>query len=446
MKRYFGPYKAKDETTIVIPSYPCDDTYTVSNASGLVSMTTIPQVCPATVDTFHSLYTPGFDKLKREGYIIQCPYSKTSTGTTFQAAVITDETWVGSAKTYGRGVNSRHVTRFANPGIFPQLDADLQTAISRAKSEVLTKVFSKAVSPNVDLLVDLSQLGETLRMFLTLARRLLVLASSPGAFFRWVWTNSVGKSRTARIPGNPHGRLDELAGLWVELRFGWRPLLISIDEFAKSLAEGDDEAPNRITYRSLEELKYEKEAVASTTSSLLGFSIANRFTTTVRVEGTVRGGILLERQSSMLQKMGFEWHNVPYAAWDLVPWSFIVDRFINIGHWLRALRPIHGTAFGGAWVVTRLSHTTTYKGDYPSAYFTSGSGSSFKSWKRTSMVNVVEEKALSVVREIHEHAPIFPTPKWDWASITDLYNSIDGIMLAIQQVSKSADRMNGRGK
>jgi len=267
------------------------------------------------------------------------------------------------------------------------------------------------------------------------------MVKSPGAFFRYLKTNSVDKFTTARIPGNPHGRLSELSGLWCELRFGWRPLLVSIDGLAKALAEGSDTMPKRITYRSMEEISSNESATTVLNSAFLG---TITLTTKVSVVATVRGGILLERSRTGLQKMGFEWESIPYAAWDLVPFSFILDRFLNIGSWVRALRPVPPEQFGGAWVTTRILRRTTYTGVYSSGDVTTGSGSSKLRKVRIGSTNTAEEVFESVSRSIHRHPPIFPTLKWDWAQITDLYNVLDGIMLAIQQAANLRRRVDRR--
>lgn len=443
MKVYDGPSRHVNKTTSSGPFSVDRHDHQVSG-TGIITNSIVPGTCPGTSATFDSYYAPNFDKLRRDGWLVFFPFTKSSSNWTYAPCSVTDTTWNGATPVIAWGTYSNMVDVFQQRSFFPTAPMlDFSEAISRAQDEVLTKVFAKANTPDVDALVDLSQIGETIRMLITTARRILVLVKSPGAFFRYVKTNSVDKYTTARIPGNPHGRLSELSGLWCELRFGWRPLLISIDGAAKALAEGDDSMPARVTYRSMEEISSTFSASNVFTSSLNGFTANRTYTTKVSVQASIRGGILIERSRTGLQKLGFEWEGIPYAAWDLVPFSFIMDRFVNLGSWIRALRPVPPEQFGGAWVTTRILRRTTYTGVHASIDASSGSGASFKRWQRVGASNTAEEVYDLVSRQIFRHPPIFPTFKWDWAQITDLYNVLDGVMLAIQQAAnlrRSVDR------
>jgi len=441
MKLYSGPYKSKVEDIQILAPYPVNTTDTTVSETGAITVNHVLGMNPGHQSHFSSLSTPNFRRLVRDGWVIQCPYSKTEVEWEYTPGQYTDQTYFGSPVKNAYTAYTNVVRGFQTRSVFPTLSSsDGQLAIERAQNEVLTKVYAKAAAPLVDSLVDLSQIGETLRMFLTTARRLLVLIKSPGAFFRWIKTNTVDKFTTARIPGNPHGRLSELSGLWCELRFGWRPLLVSLDGLAKSLAEGDDELSRRITYRSSEDVNLTSQASNIYYSNVMGWSLPIEYKTTLKVAASVRGGILLEQSRTLLAKAGFEWENVPFAAWDLVPFSFILDRFLTIGNYLRSLRPVPDAAFGGAWVVTRYTKRTQYDCIRTPGSFSSGSGASFKAWTRTSVPDRVTCIERGVVRTIHRHPPAMPTLKWDWSQLTDLYNAIDGIMLLIQVAPKTVRR------
>lgn len=441
MKLYSGPYKSKVEDIQVLAPYPVNSTDTSVSETGAITVAHVLGMNPGHQTHFSSLYAPDFKRLVRDGWVIQCPYEKTEEEWEYTPGHYQDQTYFGNPVKNAYTTYTNVVRGFQTRSAFPTLsESQSFLALDRAHDEVLTKVFAKAAAPLVDSLVDLSQIGETLRMFLTLARRLLVMIKSPGAFFRWVKTNSVDVFTTARIPGNPHGRLSELSGLWCELRFGWRPLLVSIDGLAQTLAEGDDELSRRVTYRSQEDVSLSSTASNVYYSNIMGWSLPVEYKTTHTITASVRGGILLEQQRTTLAKAGFEWENVPFAAWDLVPFSFIMDRFLTIGNYLRSLRPIPNAAFGGAWVVTRYTSRTQYDCTRTPGGFSSGSGASYKAWTRTSVPDRVTCIRRGVVRTIHRHHPPFPTLKWDWAQITDLYNAIDGLMLLIQEAHKTVRR------
>lgn len=444
MKVYTGPYRSKVEDIITVPPFPVNRQNSLTSAAGVTTVSHDLGTSPGSRTHFDSLYTPNYSQRVREGYLIFCPYSKVEESSSYTPCAYSERMKAGSSGGTAENVYTNCVDGLQHMSAFPLSGLDVGLTLTRAQEEVLTKVFAKAQSPLVDGLVDTSQIRQLFEMFFTLARRLLVLMKNPGAFFRWIKNNSVDKYATARIPGNPHGRLSELAGLWCELRFGWRPLLFSMDGLAHALAEGDDQSSKLVTYRSAEDINISSVKVETSYSTVYSWTSPVTRTVTETLTGSVRGGILIAQNRTLLQKTGFEWANLPFAVWDLVPFSFVFDRFVNLGNWLRALRPVPPSQFGRAWVVKRYVHRKRYTGVYNSCTFSSGSGSSYRYWDRTGGTNVYETVRTVVERGIHTSPPLFPTLKWDWNLFNDLYNAIDVMMLAIQRASRDLRRMDGR--
>jgi len=63
---------------------------------------------------------------------------------------------------------------------------------------------------------------------------------------------------------------------------------------------------------------------------------------------STRAGILYQ-YDSFRNKWGFSPSELPSAAWELLPWSFVVDWFANTGDFIRALTPQLGITELAAW-------------------------------------------------------------------------------------------------
>jgi len=47
--------------------------------------------------------------------------------------------------------------------------------------------------------------------------------------------------------------------------------------------------------------------------------------------------------------MGFSWESIPITAWELIPFSFVVDWFVNFGDYIQALTPKLGIKGLSSW-------------------------------------------------------------------------------------------------
>jgi hypothetical protein len=69
--------------------------------------------------------------------------------------------------------------------------------------------------------------------------------------------------------------------------------------------------------------------------------------------------------------MGLRLADVPSSLWELVPLSFIVDRFVSVGAWLDAIVPKPGVTIKGSWT-TRTSTGDQVQTRLPSDIVISG--------------------------------------------------------------------------
>jgi len=152
-----------------------------------------------------------------------------------------------------------------------------------------------------------------------------------------------------------------VADSWLELTFGWKPLLSDVRDGALALARvATRDALQRQQFRA-----YGEDIVPVTTANITTFCSLDPFNTLVytgtRLVSNTSVCILygawstrlaspetLGQQASRLAELsGLNWEDVPAQVWELVPWSFLVDYFINVGDVIEAAA---NTFNGPAWV------------------------------------------------------------------------------------------------
>lgn len=210
-------------------------------------------------------------------------------------------------------------------------------SVSLADSRARTKLIAKANEYQRPFTggVALGELRETLRMI-----------KRPGAsLFKSISKHIDSISRKTRRlkPGsNPYRKA--VSGSWLEANFGWAPLFSDIEDGAKALSRLANNASKRrkIVIANGKSEDISDVALSSDTkygSIDVGCRYAYRQTNTVEV----RYRAMLQWDSSLYSKFryfGLTPSDILPTAWELVPWSFLIDYFANIGEM------IEGFSFG----------------------------------------------------------------------------------------------------
>jgi hypothetical protein len=181
--------------------------------------------------------------------------------------------------------------------------------------------------------------------------------------------------------------LDAATSAWLEYRLGWKPLLYDIQNMMNAYLERcDDNYENvREVSRSSEQVTWE----GNSTSTVVPTGL-----TTCRVNGVfsrvvdVSSGVLYElRDDSFFdaqrRRLGMRLSDLPATAWELVPLSFVVDRFVNVGEWLNAVTPKPGVTLLGSWTKTKtfikntsvIADASIYVGTSPATTYRAAGGS-----------------------------------------------------------------------
>lgn len=133
----------------------------------------------------------------------------------------------------------------------------------------------------------------------------------------------------------------QIASTYLEATFGWSPLIHDAEDFAKTLARLTVDK-DRVRFRAGAE--WEEQYSQEATTHQYGNLFFNRnILKTTRSNIMYRGflqGLPYEAGSPPLERIismsGFDWRSFVPTMWELVPYSFLVDYFTNIGECLQS--------------------------------------------------------------------------------------------------------------
>jgi len=167
-------------------------------------------------------------------------------------------------------------------------------------------------------------------------------------------------------PGNP-SKGKSLARNWLELQYGWKPLLSDALEGSRTLVSYLENAGRtQEVLGSATRSRVGQNGIKGPipTASDIGFQIAS---TMVRCKFGVTFQIRPDN-FSFLSQFGFT--NPINLVWELLPYSFVVDWFLPIGPWLESFSAPHSvefldgykTRFGKRYLALEVSHNGSMPG------------------------------------------------------------------------------------
>lgn len=362
--------------------------------------------------------TGEFHKLVRQGIVINSPATRSvnsfvvtpmsgsmltrnsKSGYWYQSHVIhsTPEQWC-----------NRSLNEIAGHYVQPTYpDVDVDYVIQKAWSDLDTS--SAAVLASIGELHETiafanSVISRTCKVFRVMKRGLFL---SPEARKYWrsigaprqcaaLWTHLTGKS-PAQWPS-------VLRTAWLEARYALRPLAYDFMAIKKALESTSK--PVRVTGRAYSRdenhkvcyedswmmLRFPTQGKADARQGTSG----SQFTYTTKKSRNVRAGVLAAvdvKSDYGMYANALGLHNLPEAMWDLTPFSFILDWFIDVSTWIEAWTPEPGVHPLCSWVYVQdiwdqvlscTPHDTRRSGDYTDQITgTMGSMQSITStWTRT---------------------------------------------------------------
>jgi hypothetical protein len=201
-----------------------------------------------------------------------------------------------------------------------------------------------------NLAQDFAQIGQTVNLIKNSCDRIkrTVLALRKGWIVVAVDELLTGRkeiSESIRKKMHP-SKTKTLANNWLELQYGWKPLLMDIHGSIRSIAAlmAKDENIRTVSASS----KNVTKVVQLLSEPLHGYQAGSR---TYSRQNICRIGVRYKVDSHLttfLAQTGFT--NLPNLAWEVLPFSFVMDWFLPIGPWLSTLSAWDGLAFVDGYV------------------------------------------------------------------------------------------------
>lgn len=346
------------------------------NFDGSILNQPIPKPAALSRQTYDEVI-PGFHKRSANGEIFNNPYSSSV------------NTFAASDNYFARGVlkkdgkveianwtNGALLTTLCLPEAFPKVSLDIESAAAIAAVEAIGSVnktdvdlgnFAGEWSKTRSLHRDLG--NAILKVFTegakTRSKRSSVKKVTLYDQYGNPLLNKSGKPRykyiteSAEISGVGMTNVSSnISNLYLVGRMGLLPLLSDLEGACKFLSK---KYSPRLTARGSQTLNGIAQAVMPV-DDFGGVKWAVTLQTTKA--WTIRYGILYESSDAGRAVAGLGLSRPLTTAWNLLPWSFVADWFLNVGAWLDAVQPSLASRNLCAWASTSETtvHTATVAG------------------------------------------------------------------------------------
>lgn len=243
--------------------------------------------------------------------------------------------------------------------------------------------------------VFLGELAETLKMI----RR-------PAAALRDKLDKDYLRKLSRRKKRDPLGWTKAIAGTWLENVFGWTPLIRDLTEAVEAYERLRDNAigNNPSKHFKVSAVAYDpnsKKAETTTLGPISGTSLqCLQHTRDIgRVICKIQGVVKRQVEMTAVDKValfGFSGSDFLPTVWELIPWSFLIDYFVNIGDILEAATTdLSSIAWTNRTTIRHVQRTYTV---YPDGNLTrSGAPTTFVDLRGKSSVAMYDRR--EVVRD-----------------------------------------------
>lgn len=123
-----------------------------------------------------------------------------------------------------------------------------------------------------------------------------------------------------------------ISGAVLANNLGLRPLMMDLDALLKDIPKA-----HMLPYKTFRAMRT-TESSRSSDPSLTNSVVTGNFHLTSVHKHKVRCAVVVQDKFDILSDFGMSLYDLPSSAWELVPYSFLVDYFVNIGDYLAAFR------------------------------------------------------------------------------------------------------------
>lgn len=185
----------------------------------------------------------------------------------------------------------------------------------------------------IQSLVALGEIGQTAHMIKNLASLL----------HHGIWDYLATLKKRRKRSRRSKKTSEIISETWLEYSFGWQPLMGDIDGAAHALAESTVNAAKQFERIGAHANRYEFSPGVAVTVGAPGaipqFRIHKRTTTGKSCSVRFSGAVNLQPPgtNTVTNQFGLRLRDIVPSLWELVPYSFLVDYFTNIGDMISGL-------------------------------------------------------------------------------------------------------------
>lgn len=309
----------------------------VTNCDGVITTTSGTFGKTGTYKVTGDVLKPGFEKIRKSGGIVNNPFYTTEN--------IYSSTMGGYNHWHSCVSANKERYEFIGPvavswlGQLEPVTVIQDYEIGSLITEACTSALSHVQEATFESLVALAELKKTVELI------------------RHPLENLARFLSRKNLGGDRYSALEWSRDEWLKYRYGVRPLLYDVSKAAEAIQSALKPRSPRKTARATRSLSKSSTNVLTYNNATYFINYSVFSTDTV----VVRGGCLYEwdLRFAGATDFGFMPHQLPSAAWELVPYSFVVDWFANVGDFIKAITPQIGTSSLADWHSVTRTVTTT---------------------------------------------------------------------------------------
>lgn len=316
----------------------------------LLSGTSAPYLIMEGSRTMTDVVTPEFEELKSAGSIISNPMTSSSNfavssvalgGTGFSTPIIT---WADLGRTnLGTYQLSRHRlyvqfgVHFRPFGIPSDVLSDFRNQLDMSLlvgTSAINQSHSNVYQAEADLALFILEANKTVSHLALTASRIASIVRkikrgnfkdlAPNTFKRWKSSKGQGIATDSNI----------FLDAWLEARYAWRPLLLDARDAINYLNK--QSSGSRRTFRGYDgDEQTDTDFQYSVTSGSYSYTFNGVLTT----DKSVRAGVLTEINPDIQLGRDLGFNNPLGLLWELVPYSFVVDWFVDVSGFIASHNP-----------------------------------------------------------------------------------------------------------
>lgn len=140
--------------------------------------------------------------------------------------------------------------------------------------------------------------------------------------------------------------LDLFSSIWMEGRYGWRLLYYDIQGIQRTLDSDSDQSKSRFNATDT--------ATRETTSAWTKKTNYMRYRIHTTHTYNVRAGVL-----GVMKRPGSIALDPIVTAWEVIPWTMVIDWFVDVGSVIRATSPFGRGTINATWTSLRVDSIST---------------------------------------------------------------------------------------